>query len=240
MGSQHALFFNILFLISYVFIYFFIKKFERSFSYLDIFFFIWLFILVSVQTVFKIYLPDSSTIFIFYLAGISFFIGSLALLIRFRKTSNKDYNYNTGRLKKILSIILLLSLLANIQYFLLLRSLGLFNSELGLLSLRLPQVREEVDQSSSILFAFFGRCHYIYIPIAFMLYKSRKLSLVALVSIVLFAFVVNAVEFTRAPLLSVTIICLISYLLFFKISRKTLVSLSVIFMLFLGFVSFIS
>jgi oligosaccharide repeat unit polymerase len=240
MDSQNSILFNILFLISYFFIYFFIKKFDRKFSYLDIFFFIWLFILLTVQTFFKIYAPYTSTIFIFYIAGIFFFLGSLALLILFRKTTSKEYNYNTNKLKKILGVILLLSLVANIQYFLLLKSVGVFNSELGLLSLRLPQVRELVDQSSSILFAFFGRCHYIYIPIAFLLYRSRDISLVALVCIVLFAFLVNGIEFTRAPLLSVTIICLTSYLLFLKITRKTLVVSSVFFVLFFAFVSFIS
>jgi oligosaccharide repeat unit polymerase len=231
---------NFIFLILFVLAYLFIKKFQRPLSYVDIFFFVWLFVLVSIQSGFSVYKPSASTITIFYLTGICLFLGSTIVLGLVKPSSNTNYRYNMTRLKVLLYVILVFNVLANVEYLLRLRSAGIFDSELGLLSLRFPQTRELIEDESSIFFAFFGRCHYLYIPLAFFLYKHKKVSVIVLGLIILFAFIVNSIDFTRAPLLSVCIITATSYVLLIPISKRSVITMSSYGLIFFAFVTFVS
>ncbi len=230
---------NFLFLLIFCLPYFFLKKFVPKFSHLDIFFGVWIFVLVGIQTVFKIYLPELSTLIVFYIAGSCFLLGSILLISLSKLPISKSYTYDFYKIKVALASIILLSIMANIQYLFLLKSLGIFDSELGLLSLRLPQTRELV-YSSSVFSTLFRRSHYIFIPLALYLASNKQISRLTLVAILVFAIIINGMEFTRAPLLSVCIISIISYLIFFTVKRRPLILFTLISIIFLTLFGYIT
>lgn len=183
------------------------KNYSYSLNHVSLFSSIWLFVVVGAQFS---ELRDLSlgTISVLYLSWYSFLLGSIVNGETKNMSKKLISVLDTRKIEIICVSLVLLSVAANFD---LIRSV-LFNFS----SFQVwAEMRKEnafaAYRSDNAFYTLFGPNAVIFIPLALYLYKSKRISRKYLMAIISIGFLLAILAFTRAPILQLMIISIVSY-----------------------------
>jgi oligosaccharide repeat unit polymerase len=91
------------------------------------------------------------------------------------------------------------------------------------------------DLESNIFFTLFQRSYLIYIPLGIYLYSKNQISKINLFIIIFIGIVFSALKFTRAPILNLFIVLIVSYVYIYKRKLPVFLVISSIVVVFFAF-----
>ncbi|RAJ97575.1 hypothetical protein LX87_02477 [Larkinella arboricola] len=211
---------NLFFLVFIVLLLYIIKKKVNKPGYLDIYSSLWFLLLIGSQWAGSPYSADIFTLFVFYLAWISFLVPSLLFCNTNDEECSIDYTYglNANRLKLTLFTLIIISLIVNIAaMYSLSGSLNFF--KFGLIALRL-QGRKLLDEQSTIIYQLFAKCFIVYIPLAMIGYRCKHINKFTLFVACVVGLLTCIITLTRAPILSWAITIITASSICFNVTKK--------------------
>lgn len=201
---------NILFLfVGYYLIKYSQNRYISYVNHLSIYGFVWPFITIGTQIVYPKAL-SIEVVFLFYVCWIFYIIGSSLIKHKILHEPNHD-NLYYFKMKILIVLLLLFCFISNWELF----SLILNTSNLlAWATLRKENGFEDLD--SNVFFTIFQRVYLVYIPLGLLLFYKKKLSLIFFVGLVVSGIVFSSLRFTRAPILNLFIVLLVSYVYIYR------------------------
>lgn len=199
-----------------------LSKYYFKINHVTIFSIIWLFIILMSQI--TAYAPlEIKTLTILYLSWYFFLIGSI--IINKKNSINKcNTSINLNLLKKICYTLVILTVLAN--YKLLIDVFVNFKSIESWAIMRNEKVFTQY-RDDNIFYTLFGTNNPIIVPLSIYLFRAKKISKLSFVIIYSIIILCSIAAFTRAPLLNIIIISLISYIFIYNsIPKRAIIILS--------------
>lgn len=213
------LFVNIIYLFVGLLIYkFIVKSYSHILNHVSIFTFVWLFIIILTQLIgyTKPYLTEE-TLSVVYISWYFFLFGSY---INEKKISSEitysENKYDFNKLKLLFYILFLLSIIANISIL-----TEVYGNYTDLE--RWANLRKTDDllvfKENNIFYALFGSAWSIYIPLSVFLLKHNMIKKYIFYFVTIVSIIISISGFTRAPLLKLLIVLLLSYVYIFNIRK---------------------
>ena len=215
-----ALFVNIFFVfLGFLYLSKSLKRYATYVNHLSIFGFVWLFITLGTQFAYPD-LVSIEVIVLYYLCWLCYIFGSSLFLHRIYDNGSMN-KVSFFKIKILIFFLLIFCVISNWEILsLILRSKNLF----AWAALRKSNGFERLE--SSVFFTLFQRAYLIFIPLGILLYKNNKLNKKILILLVLIGLVFSTLRFTRAPILNLFVILLISYVYIYtkKLSITSILS----------------
>jgi oligosaccharide repeat unit polymerase len=164
-------------------------------------------------------LPEINTLIILYLAWWSFLLGAVLTIMksRYKRIAIKKYALNATRARIALIILLLLQCITIILE-LNANELGFSDYVKGLTNyfavFRTTGEFEKLDLPWYLQIWRWGFVYYI--PLSMILYKQKKMTLSSLCFVIILGFITAPTRFTRAPIIQISIILFICWVLLFR------------------------
>lgn len=191
----------------------FIKKRQKAYisyvNHLTIFGFVWPFIIVGTQMAY----PNQvsiEVIILYYICWLVYIFGSSLLKHRISSISKVDTISYSG-IKILIVFLFTFCIISNWGLLSLILSTG---NLLAWAALRKENGFEELD--SNIFFTLFQRSYLVFIPLGIFIFKNKKISTIFLLALIFTGFVFSMLKFTRAPILNLFIVLLVSYVYIYR------------------------
>ncbi|WP_418263905.1 O-antigen polymerase [Flavobacterium faecale] len=225
------IFINLLFLsIGFFFITRRQKVYSSLVNHFTIFGFVWPFITVGTQLAYPKQVAIEVVIF-YYICWFAYIFGSSLFKHNFSKVieiSSTTYS----RIKILIIFLFLFCIISNWELLSLILNIG---NLLAWAALRKENGFEDLD--SNIFFTLFQRVYLVFIPLGIFLFKNQKISKIFLSVLIFSGFIFSILKFTRAPILNLFIVLLVSYVYIYKKKLplfSIMVSVLIIFLIFGG------
>lgn len=199
-------FINIFFLsVGFLWIKYNQRRYISYVNHLSIYGFVWPFITIGAQLAYPNTLSIEVVIF-FYICWLLYILGSSLLHHQtlIERESNRSYYY---RVKILVLVLVVCCVISNWELFSLIINAGNLNAWAAL--------RKEngfEDLESNMFFTIFQRVYLIYIPLSLYLLYHKKISRLVFIILLLTGIAFSLLKFTRAPLLNLLMILLVSYI----------------------------
>ncbi len=199
---------NLLFLF---FGFFLIKKNQKRYlsklNHLNIFGIVWPFITIGTQLVYPGALSIETVVF-YYFCWLSYIFGSSLI---HHKQNVPLINNSFVKIKVLTIVLLIFCVISNFELLALILKTG---NLLSWAALRKENGFEELE--SSIFITLFQRAYLIYISLGILLLKHNQISKTKLILLIFTGLIFSVLRFTRAPLLNLFIVLLVSYVYIYK------------------------
>lgn len=223
------IFINILFLfLGFILINKSQKRYVSYVNHLSIFGFVWPFITIGTQLAYPGAL-SIEVVILYYFCWLFYIFGSS--LLRHKSYNNDGMDsVSIPRIKVLIVFLVIFNIISNWEIFKLILST---QNLLAWAALRKENGFENLE--SNIFFTLFQRAYLVYIPLGIFLYKNNKITKKFLISLIFLGVVFSSLKFTRAPILNLFIVLLISYV---YIYRKKLPVFSIVLSIIIVFIAF--
>lgn len=185
------------------------KRYASPVNHFNIFGLIWPIITIGTQIAY----PGSLTIEVivyFYICWLLYLVGSSQFRHKFPPNFMSPVA-SVRKLKILIFVLIIFCLISNYEIMSLIIS---SRDLLAWAALRKENGFEEIE--SNIFITLFQRAYLIYIPLAILLMKRGELTIKYLIVLILSGLFLSSLKFTRAPILNLLIVSLISYVYIYK------------------------
>lgn len=209
-----------------------IKQYTAKINHVSIFTGIWFSLIILSQFLDEIYTPEIETIILYYIVLIVFLLSSK---INLNRVNTRSQNYSLHKIKLIVYLLFILTLIANITLIIFLVNTNFAFDQWY--TLRSGENRNLIT-GDNFLYNAFGRLYYLYIPLLIFLLKNNQISKKIFIIIIGLSFFLTSLNFTRAPIIQLAIITYVSYLYIYKV-KVSIFKLLLIALSFLGVYIFV-
>lgn len=193
-----------------------IKQYTIKINHVSIFTSIWFSLIIFSQLIDEIYTPEIQTIILYYIV---LFVFLLSSIININQRNTISQNYNIQKVKFVVYLLFVLTLIANLTLIVFLANKNFAFDQWY--TLRSGEKRNIIT-GDSFLYNAFGRLYYLYIPLLIFLFKQKQISKKFFIIIVSLSFFLTLLNFTRAPIIQLSIITYVSYLYIYRVKVSIL------------------
>jgi oligosaccharide repeat unit polymerase len=204
------------------------KRYVSYVNHFNIFGFVWPFITVGTQLVY----PHSLSIeiiILYYFCWLFYILGS-SLINQERHKNYINITFSIRKIQVLIAILVIFNIVSNFEILsLILNTQNIFAWG----ALRKDNSFDDLE--SNIFFTLFQRSYLIYIPLGIYLYSKNQISKINLFIIIFIGIVFSALKFTRAPILNLFIVLIVSYVYIYKRKLPVFLVISSIVVVFFAF-----
>lgn len=203
------IFLNIFLLIlGFLFIFKRQSSYESYVNHLTIFGFVWPLIIVGAQLSYPNVIPIE-VVFFYYLCWYTYIFGSS--ILKHKTSSSENVLMSFRKIKMLILLLVLFCFISNYELLSLILSSG---NILAWAALRKENGFEELE--SNIFFTLFQRAYLVYIPLGIYLLSKNKITKTYLIILIITGLLFSVLRFTRAPILNLLIVILVSYVYIYR------------------------